>query len=85
MNNFVETWKSIATALGRSERWCRYMAQRAGDPLPVFKIGGIVRLNQSDLDDWLSRQRGRSLARPVLEALISQPPASTPTPLKLIA
>jgi predicted DNA-binding transcriptional regulator AlpA len=85
MNNFVETWKSIATALGRSERWCRYMAQRAPDPLPVFKIGGIVRLNQSDLDDWLSRQRGRSLARPVFEALINPAPVSVPTPLKLIA
>jgi len=31
MSNFVETWKGIATALGRSERWCRYMARRAGD------------------------------------------------------
>lgn len=86
MNNYVETWKSIATALGRSERWCRYMAQRAGDPLPVFKIGGIVRMNLSDLEDWLSRQRVRSLARPVLEALITAPiPTPTPTPLKLIA
>ena len=28
MSNFVETWKGIATALGRSERWCRYMARR---------------------------------------------------------
>ena len=52
MSNFVETWKGIATALGRSERWCRYMARRAGDPLPVFKVGGIVRLNHSDLEDW---------------------------------
>ena len=40
MSNFVETWKGIATALGRSERWCRYMARKAGDPLPVFKVGG---------------------------------------------
>lgn len=85
MNNFVETWKSIATALGRSERWCRYMAQRPADPLPVFKIGGIVRMNQSDLDDWLSRQRGRSLARPVFEALSAPMPMPMPTPLKLIA
>ena len=85
MNNFVETWKSIATSLGRSERWCRYMAQRAADPLPVFKIGGIVRLNQSDLDDWLSRQRWRSLARPVFEALSAPMPMPKPTPLKLIA
>ena len=63
MTPFVETWKGIAFALGRSERWCRYMAQRADDPLPIFKVGGIVRLNQSDLDDWLGRQRERSMRR----------------------
>ncbi len=61
MSNFVETWKGIAMALGRSERWCRYMARRAGDPLPVFKVGGIVRLNSGDLEDWLVRQRDRSM------------------------
>ena len=64
MSNFVETWKGIATALGRSERWCRYMARRAGDPLPVFKVGGIVRLNTGDLEDWLVRQRDRSMRMP---------------------
>ena len=62
--NFVETWKGIATALGRSERWCRYMARRGADPLPVFKVGGIVRLNNNDLEDWLSRQRDRSMRSP---------------------
>jgi len=61
MSSFVETWKGIATALGRSERWCRYMARRGGDPLPVFKLGGIVRLNCGDLEDWLGRQRDRSV------------------------
>ncbi|MBA2543556.1 MAG: hypothetical protein H0V17_28200 [Deltaproteobacteria bacterium] len=61
MSNFVETWKGIATALGRSERWCRYMARKPGDPLPVFKVGGIVRLNHSDLEDWLGRQRASSI------------------------
>src|SRR5438094_524805 len=40
MSNFVETWKGIATALGRSERWCRYMARRGADPLPVFMVTG---------------------------------------------
>jgi hypothetical protein len=58
---YVETWKGIAHALGRSERWCRYMAQRTEDPLPVFKVGGIVRLNGEDLTDWLGRQRDRAL------------------------
>ncbi len=66
MSNFVETWKGIATALGRSERWCRYMARRAGDPLPVFKVGGIVRLNASDLDEWIARQREKTIRLPQL-------------------
>ena len=62
-SNYVETWKSIAHALGRSERWCRYMAQRDMDPLPVFKVGGIVRLNRVDLDTWVERQREVTQAR----------------------
>jgi hypothetical protein len=37
------------------------MAQRGADPLPVFKVGGIVRLNTDDLGDWLARQRDRSI------------------------
>ena len=61
MSNYVETWKGIAFALSRSERWCRYMARREQDPLPVFKVGGIVRLNAVDLEDWLRRQRDRSV------------------------
>lgn len=68
MDNFYETWKGIAYKLSRSERWCRYMARRAEDPLPVFKVGGIVRLNGPDLDDWLSRQRTRSMATHVVAA-----------------
>ena len=70
MSNFVETWKGIATALGRSERWCRYMARRTSDPLPVFKVGGIVRLNTNDLEDWLVRQRDRSIRIPHSAAVI---------------
>lgn len=82
MSNFVETWKGIATALGRSERWCRYMARRAGDPLPVFKVGGIVRLNTNDLEDWLSRQRDRSMRIPVVAPI---PSSSDDVGLRLIA
>ena len=61
MGNFVETWKGIAPAVKRSERWCRYMARRANDPLPVFKVGGIVRLYLADYDAWLSRQRDSAI------------------------
>jgi hypothetical protein len=42
------------------------MARRTGDPLPVFKVGGIVRLNTTDLEDWLTRQRDRSMRLPVV-------------------
>lgn len=81
MSNFVETWKGIATALGRSERWCRYMARRGSDPLPVFKVGGIVRLNGPDLEDWLARQRERSITT----ARIAPRPATEDVALRLIA
>ena len=60
MGAYVETWKGIAFAVNRSERWCRYMARRGHDPLPVFKVGGIVRMNHLDLDAWLVRQRDAS-------------------------
>jgi hypothetical protein len=86
MSNFVETWKGIATALGRSERWCRYMARRGGDPLPVFKVGGIVRLNSNDLEDWLTRQRDRSMRVPAHAAsAISTTPGNDDVALRLIA
>ena len=82
MSNFVETWKGIATALGRSERWCRYMARRGADPLPVFKVGGIVRLNNNDLEDWLARQRDRSMRVPTARR---RAPTSDDVALRLIA
>ena len=63
MSEFVETWKGIAYAIGRSERWCRYMARRAEDPLPVFKVGGIVRLNNADLEGWLAREKSRTMVQ----------------------
>ena len=61
-STYFETWKGIGRAIGRSERWCRYMTHRA-DPLPVFKVGGMVRLDAKDLEAWLSRERFRTIAR----------------------
>lgn len=68
MTEYVETWKGIADMVGRSERWCRYMA-RGADPLPVFKVGGIVRLEARDLAAWVERQRQRSAFAPPAMAL----------------
>lgn len=64
MSEYVETWKQIADAVNRSERWCRYTAERDIDPLPVYKIGGIVRLDRADLERWMERERERTMARP---------------------
>jgi hypothetical protein len=61
---FYETWKAIGHAVGRSERWCRYTAMRAHDPLPIFKVGGIVRMNHADYEEWVARQRDRRLTGP---------------------
>ena len=83
--SYVETWKGIAHALGRSERWCRYMARRSADALPVFKVGGIVRLNACDLEEWLGRQRDRSLGRPLGQGLSEMVDSLDEVPLMLIA
>lgn len=56
-SQFVETWKKIAAHVGRSERWCRYTAALPVDPLPVFHVGGIMRLNLADFDAWVERRR----------------------------
>jgi hypothetical protein len=61
MRAYLDGWKAIAEALGRSSRWCRLIANRPVDPLPVFKFGGGVRLNLADLDAWLDRQRAATV------------------------
>lgn len=60
---FVETWKKIAAHVGRSESWCRYTAALPLDPLPVFQVGGIKRLNVADFDAWVERRRDAGVRR----------------------
>ena len=57
---YAETWKSISVMVQRSERWCRYMAKQAARPLPVYKVGGIVRLDESDFHRWIGEQKRAS-------------------------
>lgn len=66
---FIETWKTIAAHIGRSERWCRYMADRAEDPLPVFKFGGMTRLDLDALEAGAERQKQRRPGRDVAAAI----------------
>lgn len=49
-------WKAIAVALERSTTFAKKMAGRSEDRLPVFKIGGTVRLTAAGLAAWLARQ-----------------------------
>ncbi|MBE7447544.1 MAG: hypothetical protein HS111_01240 [Kofleriaceae bacterium] len=63
---YVETWKQIAALVHRSERWCRNMARREVAPLPVYRLGGLVRLEVKDLEAWLRAERERTIARPSL-------------------
>jgi hypothetical protein len=72
--DFWETWAAIAYALHRSERWCRYMAARANDPLPTWRYGGTIRLNVEDFQLWLLRQRG--------EINIAPPPRPAQRPVR---
>jgi hypothetical protein len=60
------------------------MARRGSDPLPVFKVGGIVRLNTNDLEDWLVRQRDRSMRLPHTAPALPGTPSDDIT-LRLIA
>lgn len=59
MSSYHDGWKQIATAVGLSVRTCHKLARRADDRLPVFKVGGTVRLNAPDLATWLERQATR--------------------------
>lgn len=57
MRERVETWKAIAAAVGRSQRWCRYMHSRTERPLPAFKLGGIACLYLDDLQRWIDGEQ----------------------------
>ena len=57
--DYWDTWPQIGVALGHSVTWCHKMARRSSDPLPVFKVGGTVRLTAADLAAWLERQAAR--------------------------
>ena len=59
---YLESWKAIGAAIGRSERWCRYMSH-GPDPLPVFRVKRMVKLDLAELEAWLARQREQTIAR----------------------
>lgn len=74
----IETWKGIAAFVLRSERWCRHMANLPVDPLPVFKVGGIVCLLPIDFDEWVARRRVRDPdVRPEQTPIVKPPTSDT--------
>lgn len=69
----TETWVGIAAMVGRSERWCRYMSRTKPDPLPVYRVGGMVRLDAADFRSWLDRARTRGVAERVIQSTPNGP------------
>lgn len=48
--------EEVAQELRLSETQVRRLYSRATDPLPVYRFGAI-RIDRTDLDAWISRQR----------------------------
>lgn len=61
----LEGWRQIADQIGRSEKWCRTLATRADDPLPVNLFGGIVIADAETVATWVKRQEGKPYVRRV--------------------
>lgn len=52
----LESWKSIAPIVGRSEDVCKRLAQRDADPLPVSRYLGRVVAKREEIEAWIARQ-----------------------------
>lgn len=57
---WIRGWKAISWELDMSRRWC-YAQSRTSVPvdrrLPVFRVGGSVRMDEDDLRQWRARMR----------------------------
>jgi excisionase family DNA binding protein len=49
--------RAVAKRLGVSERWVRDHATRRFPKLPVIKLGPLLRFRQTDVDEFVERQR----------------------------
>lgn len=58
---YVDGWKGIAAHCGRSERWTRYMSKRQRNPLPVGRVGGVMRMYVADYDAWVVQEMATPL------------------------
>jgi hypothetical protein len=58
---FLVDYRGLALALGLTERWAREQttrrALRRPDPIPHYKIGGMVRFNVPETVAWLRRTK----------------------------
>lgn len=55
------TVEETAKLLGMNRSSVYKLIRRTKDPLPAYKLGGI-RIDQSELIDWLSHQRMQAAA-----------------------
>ena len=58
---FLVDFRGLAKALGLTERWVREQTTRRAlarpDPIPYFRIGGIVRFDIDEVIAWLRRTK----------------------------
>jgi hypothetical protein len=54
--DYVDGWSSVAEVVGKCVRWCREMAKRTERPMPVRRLGGVVRMYLADYSRWLSEE-----------------------------
>lgn len=53
-------WKEICDALAVSRNTAMRWAEREDDPLPVDRIGGILRAKRAELEAWIAREAERN-------------------------
>lgn len=55
-----KSWKDITDALGVSRETARRWSERDEDPLPIDRIGGIVRAKRAEIEAWIAREAERN-------------------------
>lgn len=60
---FLVDFRGLAEALGLTERWAREQTTKRAlscpDPIPHYRIGGMVRFNIAEVIAWLTRTKHR--------------------------
>lgn len=66
-DELLETWEGIACGLPggmvRSEKWCRDMAEREDNPMPIRYVGRTPTISRRALAAWVLGSRASGISR----------------------